>query len=98
MCGPGNAQPARSVVWITAVEDADLYIDYKNSGNTTKMAVKRLQSVKITDPVDKDMSGAMIFATVPNGTPSSKPVNSKCYYIDYLQIVSKCWLTSLVPF
>jgi hypothetical protein len=78
MCGPNNTELPRSVVWITAVEDADLYIDYQNSGNTTKMPVKRLQSVKITDPVDKDMSGAVIFATVPNGTVASRPVNSKC--------------------
>jgi hypothetical protein len=41
------------------------------------MNVKRLQSVKITDPIDKDMSGAMIFAVVENGLPESKPVNSK---------------------
>jgi hypothetical protein len=73
------------------MEDADLYVDYKNSGNTTKMSVKRLQSVKITDPIDKDMSGAMIFATVAGGTVASKPVNSMyyfCYGQDFIEILA----------
>ena len=42
------------------------------------MNVKRLQSVKITDPIDKDMSGAMIFGVIEGGLSDSKPVNSKC--------------------
>ena len=75
----------RSVVWITPVENADLYIDYQNSGNITKLAnIARLQSVKIFDPVDNDMSGAMIFATVKGGNITSRPVNSKCHRIDHL--------------
>jgi hypothetical protein len=65
----------RSVVWVTPVEDADVYIDYKNIGKDFEIvSVKKLESIKIRDSTDpnEDMSGAYIFATVPgsgfNGT------------------------------
>jgi uncharacterized repeat protein (TIGR01451 family) len=55
------------------VEDADIYIDYQNKGfNISKFPVKALQSIRVSDPVDKDMSGASIFA-VKNGTGIEGP-------------------------
>jgi len=58
----------RSVVWVTAVEDADVYVDYLNDGVSSKyekIPVKRLEGLRLRDMNDtkKDMSGAIIFAT-----------------------------------
>jgi hypothetical protein len=86
MCGASKALAPRSVVWVTATEDADLYVDYNSSGAPTKIPVKRLQSIKLSDPSDKDMSGAIIFATIPNGSVNSKPVNSTSFSTDDLQL------------
>jgi hypothetical protein len=65
----------RSVVWISALEDADVYVDYANTGlNQQKFSIKSLEGLKIADLKDpsNDMSGALIFATKPgtgvNGT------------------------------
>jgi uncharacterized repeat protein (TIGR01451 family) len=50
------------------VEDADIYVDFDNKGfNMTMFSVKALESIRVRDPFDKDMSGASIFA-VKNGT------------------------------
>ena len=68
----------RNVVWITPIADADIYVDFKNQGsNLTVYPRKALSSTKITDPYDKDMSGAIIFATEPNSTASGRSVPSK---------------------
>jgi uncharacterized repeat protein (TIGR01451 family) len=62
-CG---AEKVRNVVWISPVVDADLYIDYQNSGSPKgPFEIKELRSYKVTDPNDKDMSGALLFATKP---------------------------------
>jgi hypothetical protein len=65
----------RSVVWISAMEDADVYVDYNNTGkDQQKFSIKKLEGIKIADVKDRrnDMSGALIFATKPgtgvNGT------------------------------
>jgi hypothetical protein len=51
------------------MEDADIYIDFKNTGvNQVMRSVNFLESVIITDTTDKDMSGASIFA-VKRGQP-----------------------------
>jgi uncharacterized repeat protein (TIGR01451 family) len=55
------------------VEDADVYVDFTNKGfNMTKFSMKALQSIRVSDPKDKDMSGASIFA-VKNGTGVDGP-------------------------
>ena len=66
----------RSVVWLSPVADADIYIDYGNTGaNQVKTSLKALQSTKIRDPTDNDMSGAMIFAVVPGSGKDGSPVD-----------------------
>jgi hypothetical protein len=70
---------ARSVIWITPVQDADLYIDYNNDGTVdeTRLNVKAMTNSLISDPKDKDMSGAFIHATKPGtgalGAPGTFP-------------------------
>ena len=49
-------QEDRSVVWMTAVENADVFVDYNNIGRDyVTYQVNALQSVKITDTGDQDM-------------------------------------------
>jgi uncharacterized repeat protein (TIGR01451 family) len=58
------------------VANADIYVDFQNRGTfDQKIALKALQSVKIADPTDQDMSGAVIWATVPNSGPTGDPVD-----------------------
>ena len=72
-----DSRGVRSVVWITPVTDCDLYIDYNNDGTVDerRLAVKALSTNIISDPRDRDMSGAFIFATAtgtgPTGTPGT---------------------------
>lgn len=64
----------RSVVWVTPTADADIYIDYDNSGaNFGIFPRKKLTSSKFVDK-DHDMSGAFLFATVPNSGPAGPGV------------------------
>lgn len=70
----GNGS-SRSVIWITPVEDADLYIDFDNDGVFDKvLAVIKMKSYRVTSP-NKDMSGAFLWATRPgegeNGVPGA---------------------------
>lgn len=54
---------ARSPVWVAPKEDAYIYIDYQNKGTNYEIRkVQALESIKIRDPIDTDMSGAIIFA------------------------------------
>jgi uncharacterized repeat protein (TIGR01451 family) len=72
-----NNGETRSVVWVTPVEQADIYVDYNNDGTVDKTypAVDFLQSQIVHDDGDKDMSGAIIFATKPNTGPEGPSVN-----------------------
>jgi uncharacterized repeat protein (TIGR01451 family) len=71
-----NNETARSVVWVTPVEDADFYVDYQNDGVVDKTyQVNYLDSQVILDKIDKDMSGAIIFATKSGSGPTGTPVN-----------------------
>jgi uncharacterized repeat protein (TIGR01451 family) len=71
-CGGGSS---RSVVWITPVEDADLYIDYNNDGRSDQtISAKYLSSNRIMDNTDHDMTGAIIWATARNTGPLGRPV------------------------
>jgi hypothetical protein len=77
-CTNNNCQghADRSVVWLSPVDDADIYVDFKNTGVNQKMyKADALQSIKITDS-DQDMSGATIFA-VKRNTPkdSGAPID-----------------------
>lgn len=66
----------RSVVWLSPLEDADVYIDYQNTGaNYEKISMKKLESRKLRDGKDTDMSGAVIFATKPGSGPGGMPVD-----------------------
>jgi uncharacterized repeat protein (TIGR01451 family) len=59
----GN-EKVRNVVWLSPVADCDLYIDFQNTGSPQgPFPVLELRSYKIQDTNDKDMSGALIFAT-----------------------------------
>jgi len=53
----------RSIVWVTAVADADIYIDYNNDGEVDEtIELDELDGLELTDD-DEDMSGAVIWAT-----------------------------------
>jgi hypothetical protein len=69
----------RSVVWITPVKDADIYVDYNNTGIVAEYkkfsSVKQFTSMKLVDKGDSDMSGAVIFATQPGSGTSGTPVD-----------------------
>jgi hypothetical protein len=67
-------------VWITPLEDADIYIDYNNTGSNYEVrnSTKALASVRIWDKVDHDMSGAVIFAT-KKGTGTDGPEVSNSF-------------------
>lgn len=55
---------SRTQVFITTMEDADVYIDYNNDGVVDRTIFNfALQSANISDP-DLDMSGAIIYATL----------------------------------
>ena len=63
-------QKDRSVVWVSPSEDADIYIDLSNSGKPDAgVSLRALQSIKVTDPYDDDMSGALIYAVLPGSGP-----------------------------
>jgi len=62
----------RSVVWVTPVEAADIYVDFDNDGEVdATYTVGALEGKVLTDD-DEDMSGAIIWATQP-GTSKSGP-------------------------
>merc|ERR1712050_410206 len=65
---------ARSVVWVAAMDDATVYVDYENDGIVDESHdIDFLESVRITDPTGhKDLSGAIIWAT-EKGSGSSGP-------------------------
>jgi len=69
-CGPEHA---RSVIWITPSVDADIYIDFDGDGTAdgayTPMFLNALQAITVVDN-DKDMTGAVIWATQP-GQPEN---------------------------
>jgi uncharacterized repeat protein (TIGR01451 family) len=71
-----NDQETRSVVWVSPVEDADFYVDYQNDGVVdSTYQVNYLDSQLIHDETDKDMSGAVIFATRKDSGPTGTQVN-----------------------
>ena len=67
---------ARSQVWVAPVEDAYVHVRYNFGDSDTDvvtMYIKALESKNFTDPADKDMSGAIIWAT-KGSDPKSEPV------------------------
>jgi hypothetical protein len=71
-----NNRLTRSVVWVSPIEDADIYVDYQNDGivdDTYQMDY--LNSQVIHDSADKDMSGAVIFAARRDSGPTGPQVN-----------------------
>lgn len=68
-------QKDRSVVWVTPVADCDIYIDYNNTGGDYAVFPRKaLTSSKFVDK-DQDMSGALLFATLPGSGPTGKQVD-----------------------
>ena len=61
------------------MKDADVYVDYNNTGVAAEYkkysSVKQFTSMRLVDKSDSDMSGAVIFATVPGTGTSGTPVN-----------------------
>lgn len=50
-------QKDRSVVWVSPIHDADVYVDYQNKGaGQQKLPMKALESYKFVDDGDHDMS------------------------------------------
>jgi uncharacterized repeat protein (TIGR01451 family) len=62
--GPGNGGDGfESRVYVTAVSDATILVDYNNDGNVdAAFPVSALEEVAITDPSDYNMTGAFLFA------------------------------------
>jgi uncharacterized repeat protein (TIGR01451 family) len=70
-----NDKLTRSVVWVTPVEDATFYVDYNNDGTIDDTYnVDYLVSKIINDATDKDMSGAVIYATQRGEDSTGTPV------------------------
>jgi uncharacterized repeat protein (TIGR01451 family) len=66
----------RSAVWLVPLKNADVYIDYQNTGaNPEKIQVNAYQSVMIRDTRDHDMSGAIIFAVERGAGVDGVPVD-----------------------
>jgi uncharacterized repeat protein (TIGR01451 family) len=72
--GYGNTQNnpnfnSYSVVWVTPVADADIFVDFDGDGvvDQTFDNISALQGIKIIDPTDQDMTGALIYATDTTG-------------------------------
>jgi uncharacterized repeat protein (TIGR01451 family) len=61
---------SRSVVWVTPTADATVSVDYDGDGIVdATFNLNRLESLRLTDPNDEDMTGALIFAEDSNGNP-----------------------------
>lgn len=67
---------ARSVVWVAALTDASVYVDYENDDSWDEVhEISFLESVRISDPNgDKDLSGAIIWAVEPGTGPNGPQV------------------------
>ena len=67
---------ARSVIWVTPVRAATFHVDFDNNGiiDATYSAAK-YESIRISDPNDKDMTGAMIWASDSDNLSTGNPVN-----------------------
>ena len=66
----GNSFESRSLTFVTPLENATINVDFDGDGTVDKtISAKALESVTITDPTDKNMTGAMIFATDAAGKP-----------------------------
>jgi hypothetical protein len=58
------------------MEDAEIYIDYANTGkDLVTRSVKYLESIIITDTTDKDMSGASVWAVQKGQARDGAPVD-----------------------
>ena len=58
-----NSGHDRNLVWVTATEDARILVDYDGDGSVDhSFDLDRLESRKVTDSGDNDMSGATIWA------------------------------------
>lgn len=78
-CEGGSSKAAgasRSVVWVTVMEDASVFVDYDNDGavDAKKGKARRLTSFTFKHDSDHDMSGAVIWGTKwksgENGPPA----------------------------
>ena len=59
---------SRSVVWVTATEDATVSVDFDGDGTVDDtFDVDELEALRLIDPNDQDMTGALVFATDSNG-------------------------------
>ncbi|MEM7033659.1 MAG: hypothetical protein AAF629_29190 [Chloroflexota bacterium] len=65
-----------SVVWVTPVSDADIFVDFDGDGTVDQTFdnVDQLEAILITDVSDNDMTGALIYATDQTGSLNN-PVN-----------------------
>ena len=55
-CGRNGHE--RSVVWVTPVQDAEIWVDFDNDGVVDKhVSAGELESIVLTDASDQDMSG-----------------------------------------
>jgi len=71
-CKEGKSE--RSVVWVAALEDCWVHVDFNNDGVDDLVVEQRaLESRSYTDTVfkDEDMSGALIYATKQRSVDSS---------------------------
>lgn len=75
-CDHDGVTHARSVVWVAPTEDATVYVDYDNDGTADdNWNVDYLDSKKISNPNgNKDMSGAVIWATERNAPANGAQV------------------------
>jgi hypothetical protein len=69
-----SAGTLTEVVWVTPVQDATIFVDYDGDGdpdnnNGAGEAVSSLQSLRLTDEDDTNLSGALVWALDSSGKP-----------------------------
>lgn len=90
---PGVNSPASSVeagpVWVTAVDDTTICVDFDRDGEIDfAQQIRGLETLRILDGSDNDMTGALIYSINDNGAPNSAPITphgdtrDQCYSTD----------------
>ena len=64
-------------VWVTPTKNACIFVDFDGPDSNARVVkhiyVEALDQLIVTDCVDNDMTGAVIYATEPNGITNGEP-------------------------
>ncbi|NRB36673.1 MAG: carboxypeptidase regulatory-like domain-containing protein, partial [Rhodobacteraceae bacterium] len=81
----GDSGQSLNAVWVTPIEAATVFVDYAGDGfdlgdGDIAIDLDALESAKIIDPSDNDMSGAIIFANASSNPLDTDPVDIAVAY------------------